>query len=113
MMAVMVVIVAPLMVIVAPLRKGLDAAGCVPHCATCGLALTSNQPHRFTPNPLDYTDGGDLGASSSLSSKLKISRHIKHVQEYEGYEVHAVALTCHFYPSATILPTYNILHANV
>ena len=33
MMAVMVVIVAPLMVIVAPLRKGLDAAGCVPHVA--------------------------------------------------------------------------------
>ena len=37
MMAVIVgpllVIIGPLVVIVAPLRKGLDAAGCVPHVA--------------------------------------------------------------------------------
>ena len=37
----------------AGLRKGLD----LPLCATCGLALTSNQHHRFTSHPLDYTDG--------------------------------------------------------
>ena len=63
-------VVVKMVVVVAPLRKGLDVAVCLTVCATSSsLALTSNQPHRFTPNALDYTDGGDLGASSSSSSK--------------------------------------------
>ena len=45
--------------LVAPLRKGLDAGSQC--CARCRSALTSNQPHRFAPNPLDYTDAGDYG----------------------------------------------------
>ena len=45
--------------LVAPLRKSLDAGSQC--CARCRSALTSNQPHRFAPNPLDYTDAGDYG----------------------------------------------------
>ena len=40
-------------------KDGGKGFGCGGLCARCGLALTSNQPHRFTPNALDYTDGSD------------------------------------------------------
>ena len=95
-----------MVVIVAPLRKGLAVALCVllgkgfgcgsvPHtvchtvCATSSsLALTSNQPHRFTPNALDYTDGADLGHPHL--TMMMILRDIKEVQEDEGDEDYMV-----------------------
>ena len=65
--------------LVAPLRKGLAEALCALLgkgfgwwlCATSSsLALTSNQPHRFTPDALDYTDGADLGHPHLYHPKL-------------------------------------------